>query len=117
MTTNGYSDIAEDDDETDNEITKLWYDSQLGEVLNYIPRGIGEWKTAGDLGERVPRVPRGISSPKWPLKGSNILGGIQKHLILIFSFNQIGMKHYFIIQICNLYLETKVTALHNFTWP
>ena len=30
------------------------------EVLNYNCRGTGRGKTAGDLGERVPRGPRGI---------------------------------------------------------
>ena len=32
-------------------------------VLNFNHRGTGRGKTAGDLGERLPRVPRGI--PKW----------------------------------------------------
>ena len=33
-------------------------------VLNYNHRGTGRGKTAGDLGERVPRVPRGIPNSK-----------------------------------------------------
>ena len=33
-------------------------------VLNSNHRGTGRGKTAGDLGERVPRVPRGIPSCK-----------------------------------------------------
>ena len=33
-------------------------------VLNSNHRGTGQGKTAGDLGERVPRVPRGIPNRK-----------------------------------------------------
>ena len=35
-------------------------DGGRDEVLNYNHRGTGQVKTAGDLGEWVPRVPRGI---------------------------------------------------------
>ena len=40
-------------------------------VLNSNHRGTGRGKTAGDLGERVPRVPRGIPKSEPPLKYSN----------------------------------------------
>ena len=37
------------------------FSGELGDgVLNSNHRGTGRGKTAGDLGERVPRVPRGI---------------------------------------------------------
>ena len=35
-------------------------------VLNSNHRGTGRGKTAGDLGERVPRVPRGIPNSSLP---------------------------------------------------
>ena len=40
-------------------------------VLNSNQRGTEGGKTAGDLGERVPRVPRGIPKSEPPLKYSN----------------------------------------------
>ena len=38
-------------------------DGGRDEVLNYNHRGTGQGKMAGDLGQRVPWVPRGI--PMW----------------------------------------------------
>ena len=114
MTTNGYSDIAEDDDdETDNEITKLWHDGQLGEVLTYIPRGIGEWKTAGNLEERMQFLGKG---PFFNTLGCWLLTGcppLETTFLDRTVVSQSGDSH-FMAETRKTTLETKVTLKSTF---
>ena len=55
-------------------------------VLNSNPRGTGRGKMAGDLGERVPRVPRGIPTSSAAANPSGFKLGINQISVVFTNF-------------------------------